>query len=135
MQGMAGHPLAALGVVLAVLLACAFVLDAFELIFLIVPIVMPPVLAQLDDAAWIATLTLLALQAGFLLPPFGWCRRCSRAGLRLSPVPPPAALSILKVLAPYLLALLAVMALVIAVPDTTRWLRTAPAMRWRLRTP
>ena len=30
---------------------------------------MPPLLAVVGDAAWVAALTLLVLQAGFLLPP------------------------------------------------------------------
>ncbi|MET3390931.1 TRAP-type mannitol/chloroaromatic compound transport system permease large subunit [Variovorax sp. 1140] len=116
------HPMLGLAVVLAVLLAFAFVLDAFELIFLIVPIVMPPVLAQLDDAAWIATLTLLVLQAGFLLPPFGYALVLARGQVR--PRPPAAALA--RVLAPYLAVLATVTALVMALPQTTRWLRASP---------
>jgi TRAP-type mannitol/chloroaromatic compound transport system permease large subunit len=89
MLSLQGHPMIGLMAVLAVLLACAFVLDAFELIVLIVPIVMPPVLAQLDDAAWIATLTLLVLQAGFLLPPFGYALVLARG--QVAPPPPVAA--------------------------------------------
>ena len=116
------HPMLGLAVVLAVLLAFAFVLDAFELIFLIVPIVMPPALAQLDDAAWIATLTLLVLQAGFLLPPFGYALVLARG--QVKPRPPAAAIA--RVLAPYLAVLAAVTALVMALPQTTRWLRTSP---------
>lgn len=123
MQSLGGHPLLALLTVLGVLLGCAFVLDAFELIFLVVPVIMPPLLAQIDDAAWVATLTLLALQAGFLLPPFGYAVMLSR-GLT---APRPASMAVFRVLAPYLAALVAVMGLVIAVPATTRWLRTSPA--------
>ena len=58
--------------VLGVLLLCAFVLDAFELTFLVVPIVMPPLLSRVGDAARVSTLVLLVLQLGFLLPPFGY---------------------------------------------------------------
>ncbi|MFS2099084.1 TRAP transporter large permease subunit [Variovorax sp. Varisp85] len=122
MLALQGHPMVGLLVVLAVLLACAFVLDAFELIFLIVPIVMPPVLAQLDDAAWIATLTLLVLQAGFLLPPFGYALVLARG--QAAPRPPVAAVA--RALAPYLAVLATVTALVMALPATTRWLRTSP---------
>ena len=42
------------------------------MIFLVIPIVMPPLLAAVPDAAWVAALTLLVLQAGFLLPPLGY---------------------------------------------------------------
>ncbi|SOD29828.1 TRAP-type mannitol/chloroaromatic compound transport system, large permease component [Variovorax sp. YR752] len=122
MLSLQGHPMVGLMAVLAVLLACAFVLDAFELIFLIVPIVMPPVLAQLDDAAWIATLTLLVLQAGFLLPPFGYALVLARG--QVAPRPPVAAVA--RALAPYLAVLATVTALVMALPETTRWLRSSP---------
>lgn len=122
MLSLQGHPMLGLMAVLAVLLACAFVLDAFELIFLVVPIVMPPVLAQLDDAAWIATLTLLVLQAGFLLPPFGYALVLARG--QVSPRPPVSAIA--RSLAPYLAVLAVVTAGVMALPQTTRWLRTSP---------
>lgn len=122
MLSLQGHPMLGLAAVLAVLLACAFVLDAFELIFLVVPIVMPPVLAQLGDAAWIATLTLLVLQAGFLLPPFGYALVLARG--QVAPRPPLAGIA--RALAPYLGVLAGVTALVMAVPATTHWLRGAP---------
>ena len=123
MRALQGQPAWALLAVLAALLGSAFVLDAFELIFLVVPIVMPPLLALVDDAAWVAALALLVLQAGFLLPPLGYAVVLARAQVH----PRPALPAVFRALAPYLLALAAVVALVLAVPGTTRWLRTAPA--------
>lgn len=67
--------------VVAVLLLmgiCAFVLDAFEIIFVIVPLVMPPLLTRVPDAVWVSVLTLLALQASFLIPPFGYAVMMAR---------------------------------------------------------
>lgn len=122
MRALQGRPLLAVGVVLAILLGCAFVLDAFELIFLVVPIVMPPLLALVDDAAWVAALTLLALQLGFLLPPFGYAVVLARGQTQ----PRPGQRAMLRVLAPYLGSLVAVIVLVATVPATTRWLRSAP---------
>ena len=58
---------------LASLALCALVLDAFEMIFVVIPIVMPPLLTQIGDATWVAVLTLLILQASFLTPPFRVC--------------------------------------------------------------
>ena len=66
-----GGPVA-LAVVLGMLVLSAFVLDAFEIIFVIVPIVMPPLLALVPDATCVAVLALLVLQMGFLLPPLGY---------------------------------------------------------------
>lgn len=123
MNALQGQRVLAMAAVLCVLLACAFVLDAFELIFLVIPIVMPPLLALVGDAAWVAALTLLVLQAGFLLPPLGYAVVLSRAQVR----PRADMHAIVRELAPYLLSLLAVLAVVMAVPQTTHWLRTAPA--------
>lgn len=122
MAHLQGRPLLALAVMLGVLLCCSFVLDAFELIFLVVPIMMPPLLALVDDAAWVAALTLLVLQAGFLLPPFGYAMVLARG--QIHPRPPVAALW--KALWPFLASLLAVIAVVVAMPQTTRWMRAAP---------
>lgn len=123
MRALQGQPALAMLVVMLVLLGSAFVLDAFELIFLVVPIVMPPLLALVGDAAWVAALALLVLQAGFLLPPLGYAVVLARGQVH----PRPALAAVVRALAPYLLALAAVVGLVMAFPATTHWLRTAPA--------
>ena len=51
---------------------CACVLDAFEMIFVIIPIVAPLLIASLGDAQQAAVLLLLLLQVSFLLPPMGY---------------------------------------------------------------
>lgn len=100
--GVAGKTVA----VLAAIALSAFVLDAFEIIFVIVPIVMPPLLAAAPDAVWIAVLTLLVLQASFLIPPFGYAVMAARSAMA-RPVP-------LRQLAPALLPMLALQLLVLA---------------------
>jgi TRAP-type mannitol/chloroaromatic compound transport system permease large subunit len=118
---MTGHPALMLFAVLASLTLCSFVLDAFEMIFLVVPLVMPPLLRVVPDAAWVAALTLLVLQAGFLLPPFGYAVLMSRAlapgrvGL--------AALS--RALLPQLVAQVLLIAAIFAYPQITQWTRPA----------
>lgn len=98
--------------VLVVFALSAFVLDAFEIVFVIVPIVMPSVLTRAPDAVWISVLALLALQASFLVPPTGYAVMMAR-----SAVPTKAPLRPLaKALAPYLAAQLVVLALVVALP-------------------
>ena len=67
-----GGDVLATAVILAVIGLCAFVLDAFEIIFVIMPIVIPPLLVRVADARWVAVLVLLTLQSSFLLPPFGY---------------------------------------------------------------
>lgn len=113
---LAGQPRLLLGAVLAGMVACSFVLDAFEMIFLVVPLVMPPVLMAVPDAAWVAALTLLVLQLGFLLPPLGYAVVMSRAALR--EVPPLGALA--RALAPNLAAQAILIAALLAWPGMTR---------------
>jgi len=57
------------------------VLDAFEMIFVIIPIVAPPLIAELGDAQQAAVLLLLVLQLSFLLPPMGYAVVMTRARL------------------------------------------------------
>ncbi len=100
-------------IVLAIVAACALVLDAFEMIFVVIPVALPPLLTLVHDATWVAVLTLLILQASFLTPPFGYAvlmvRNSVRRGLSL--------MGLSRALAPYLAAQLIVLALVLAWPS------------------
>jgi len=111
--GLPGGATAAVAVVMAVLGSCALVLDAFELIFVVVPIVMPPLLALAGNVTWVAVLSLLILQASFLAPPFGYAVLIARNKL---PHPPPLR-ALTRTLAPYLIAQLCVLGLVAAWPS------------------
>jgi TRAP-type mannitol/chloroaromatic compound transport system permease large subunit len=107
-----GGEIAPVAVVLAVIALCAFVLDAFEIIFVILPIVIPPLLIRVADARWVATLVLLTLQASFLLPPFGYALMMVRGALRENvPFRP-----FLRALAPFLAAQWLVLVLVLLLP-------------------
>ena len=109
--------------VLGGLVACSFVLDAFEMIFLVIPLVMPPLLMAVPDPAWVAAVTLLVLQAGFLLPPFGYAVLMSR-----SLMPDSTSLGALsRELWPQLAAQAALIAMVLMYPQITRWTRPAEA--------
>jgi tripartite ATP-independent transporter DctM subunit len=77
-----GGDVAAVAVVLGLIAFSAFVLDAFEIIFVIVPIVVPPLLIRVADARWVAVLVLLTLQSSFLLPPFGYALMTVRGVLK-----------------------------------------------------
>jgi TRAP-type mannitol/chloroaromatic compound transport system permease large subunit len=70
--------LTALGVLLLVAL-CAWVLDAFEMIFVVIPVVAPPLIYVLGDAQQAAVLLLLVLQLSFLVPPVGYAVMMARA--------------------------------------------------------
>ena len=107
-----GGPTGAALTVLVVFALSAFVLDAFEIIFVIVPIVMPPVLTRAPDVVWISVLALLALQASFLVPPTGYAVMMARSAMAAKT----RSGALVRALAPYLAAQLAVLALVVAVP-------------------
>jgi tripartite ATP-independent transporter DctM subunit len=110
-----GGDLTAVAVVLAVIGISAFVLDAFEIIFVIVPIVIPPLLIRIADARWVSVLVLLTLQSSFLLPPFGYALMMVRGVLR-EPVP---FRPFLRALAPFLAAQWLLLLLVLLFPQLT----------------
>jgi tripartite ATP-independent transporter DctM subunit len=111
--GIPGGDTMAVAMVLGVIALCAFVLDAFEIIFVILPIVIPPLLIRVADARWVATLVLLTLQASFLLPPFGYALMMVRGTLRENVSFAP----FLRALAPFLAVQWFVLGLVLVVPQ------------------
>jgi len=121
-----GGEIAVTLVVLGTIGLCAFVLDAFEIIFVLVPILIPPLLVRVPDAVWVSTLVLLTLQASFLLPPFGYALMMARTALRESlPIH-----TIARAVAPFLVAQLVVLALVLAFPALVH-LRDTPGANTR----
>jgi len=111
-QQIPGGAMGSVFAVMAFLWLCAFALDAFEIIFVIIPLVMPPLLTRVDDPVWVSVLTLLALQSSFLLPPLGYAVVTARTLL-------PIAVDLrrlMNALLPFLAAHMVVLALIIAFP-------------------
>jgi tripartite ATP-independent transporter DctM subunit len=102
-------------IVLAAIALSALVLDAFEIIFVIIPIVIPPLLVRVADARWVAVLVLLALQASFVNPLIGYAVMMTRTVLK-QPIPFAA---LLRSLLPYLLAQAALLIAVLLAPQLT----------------
>ena len=99
-------------IVLALVALTALVLDAFEIIFVLIPIIAPPLLMRVPDPVWVSVAILMTLQLSFLMPPMGYALMMTR-GLAHST----AALSdIVRSLKPYLLAQLAVLLVVLIFP-------------------
>jgi TRAP-type mannitol/chloroaromatic compound transport system permease large subunit len=117
-------PLATAAGVLLLVALCAWVLDAFEMIFVVIPIVAPLLIARLGDAQQAAVLLLLVLQLSFLLPPMGYAVLMVRAR---SGLPHVAAGPLLRALAPFIAAQVAIGLLVFAVPRTVHLLDDAVA--------
>lgn len=110
-----GGDIVAVAVVLCVIGISAFVLDAFEIIFVIVPIVIPPLLIRVADARWISVLVLLTLQSSFLLPPFGYALMMVRGVLKEQV----AFRSFVRALAPFLVAQWLLLLFVLFFPQLT----------------
>ncbi len=119
--GIPGGDVLPTAIVLAVIGLCAFVLDAFEIIFVVLPIVLPPLLIRVADARWVAVLVLLTLQVSFLLPPFGYALMMVRGALK--PAAPFRAF--LKALAPFLLAQWLLLIVILAFPRLVHFLDNA----------
>ena len=110
--------LTALCVLLFVVL-CAWVLDAFEMIFVVIPIIAPALIAKLGDAQQAAVLLLLVLQTSFLIPPMGYAVLMvrSRGGLGAA-----STSALVKSLLPFILVQVAVTVSVFALPTTVHLL-------------
>jgi len=72
-------PASTAALVLLVVAICAWVLDAFEMIFVIIPIIGPLLIMLLGDAQQSAVLLLFALQLSFLIPPMGYAVMMARS--------------------------------------------------------
>lgn len=92
-------PGATAALVLLFVACCACALDAFEMIFVVIPIVAPLLIVQLGDAQQVAVLVLFVLQLSFLLPPLGYAVLVTRAQAGLPPVGNAA---LLKALSPFI---------------------------------
>src|SRR5262249_27600814 len=99
-------------VVLGVIGLCAFVLDAFEIIFVIVPIAIPPLLIRVAAARWVSVLILMTLRLSSLLPCFGYARMSVR-GVAKTPAP---FASFVRALLPFLVTQWLLLGVVLLVP-------------------
>jgi tripartite ATP-independent transporter DctM subunit len=108
-----GGQLRVVALVLGGIWLSALVLDAFEIIFVVVPIVIPPLLIRVDDAVWVAVLVLLVVQTSFLDPLIGYSLMMTRTVLKESI----GFLSLLRSLLPFLLAQWALLITVLLMPQ------------------
>jgi TRAP-type mannitol/chloroaromatic compound transport system permease large subunit len=73
-RSLANLPGGAAGAILIVMLAMfllGFVMDAFEIIFVVVPIVAPPLLLMGADPIWLGIMMAVNLQTSYMHPPLG----------------------------------------------------------------
>ncbi|MBP6815512.1 MAG: TRAP transporter large permease subunit [Burkholderiaceae bacterium] len=67
-----GGAMGALIVVMFVMFLLGFILDTFEIIFIVIPITAPVLLNLGVDPLWLGVLVGVNLQTSFLTPPFGF---------------------------------------------------------------
>jgi hypothetical protein len=94
-------------------MVCACVLDAFEMIFVFIPILAPVLIAKLGDAQLAAVLLLLVLQLSFLLPPMGYAVLMARSRSGFAWV---SNLALLSRVAPFAAVIVVQIGLVLALP-------------------
>lgn len=99
---------------------CAALLDAFEMIFVVIPLMAPLLIVGLGDAQQVSVLLLLVLQTSYLIPPMGYAVLLSRQQAR-----PISTMALLGALVPYVACLCATIVLVFVAPQAVHLLDAA----------
>ncbi|MEQ8992523.1 MAG: TRAP transporter large permease subunit, partial [Pseudomonadales bacterium] len=108
----------ALAITMLVIFLLGFMLDFIEIIFVVVPIVGPVLLAMGLDPIWLGVLIAVNLQTSFLTPPFGFALFYLRGVA-------PATLTTMDIYrgaVPFVSLQLALLALVLIWPPLATWL-------------
>jgi len=118
LSGLPGGQYGALIAVMATMFVLGFILDTFEIIFIIIPITAPVLLALGVDPLWLGVLVGVNLQTSFLTPPFGF------ALFYLRGVAPPSVgtAQIYRGVLPFVVLQIAVIALIVTMPWLATWL-------------
>ncbi len=116
-----GGTLAAVAVVMFIMFLLGFILDTFEIIFIVIPITAPILLALDVDPVWLGVLVGVNLQTSFLTPPFGF------ALFYLRGVAPDSVKTsmIYKGVLPFVLLQLLAIAIMFIFPEIATWLPRA----------
>ncbi|MDX2306217.1 MAG: TRAP transporter large permease subunit [Microscillaceae bacterium] len=111
-------PYVFLALVMLVMFFAGFFIDFIEIIFIIVPVVLPTFIAMKLDLVWIGILMALNLQTSFLTPPFGF------ALFYLKGVAPPEVKTkhIYRGAVPFILLQILLIVLVVIFPEIVHWL-------------
>ena len=105
-------------IVMLTIFLLGFILDFIEITYVVVPIVAPVLLAMGLDPVWLGVLIAVNLQTSFLTPPFGFALFYLR-GVAPAEV---ATLDIYRGVAPFIVLQLALMLVLVAVPELATWL-------------
>ncbi|TKT77602.1 TRAP transporter large permease subunit [Aquamicrobium sp. LC103] len=118
LSGLPGGTLAAVAVVMFIMFLLGFILDTFEIIFIVIPITAPILLNLGVDPVWLGVLVGVNLQTSFLTPPFGFSLFYLRG------VAPPSVTTgmIYKGIIPFVCLQLVALAIMFAFPEIATWL-------------
>ncbi len=72
LTGLPGGAMTAMIAVMLIMFVLGFILDTFEIIFIVIPITAPVLLALDIDPIWLGVMVGVNLQTSFLTPPFGF---------------------------------------------------------------
>ena len=118
LSGIPGDKWGALFAVMLVIFLLGFVLEFIEIVFIVIPIVGPVLLATDFHPVWLAVLIALNLQTSFLTPPFGFAlfyfRSVAPKSIRTS--------DIYYSVIPFVIIQLIAMLLLVAFPNLATWL-------------
>jgi tripartite ATP-independent transporter DctM subunit len=118
LAGLPGGQITAVLAVMLVMFLLGFILDTFEIIFIVIPITAPVLLNLGVDPLWLGVLVGVNLQTSFLTPPFGF------ALFYLRSVAPKEVSTgmIYKGIIPFTCLQLLAMAIMFAFPELVTWL-------------
>jgi TRAP-type mannitol/chloroaromatic compound transport system permease large subunit len=118
LSNLPGGAVAAVIVVMAIMFVLGFILDTFEIIFIVIPITAPILLALDIDPIWLGVLVGMNLQTSFLTPPFGFALFYLR-GVAPDDLPTSA---IYRGIIPFVVLQLIGLFIVFEFPQLTTWL-------------
>ncbi|MBK1636718.1 TRAP transporter large permease [Rhodovulum adriaticum] len=118
MAGLPGGGMTAIALVMALIFVLGFILEAVEIIYIVVPLLGPPILGTDISPVWFAILIAMNLQTSFLTPPFGFALFYFRsvAPRDISTV------DTYRGVLPFVLLQLMALGVLIAVPGLATWL-------------
>ena len=118
LHAMPGGKWGALLMTMIVMFVLGFFLDFIEIVFVVVPLVAPPLILLGFDPVWLAILMALNLQTSFLTPPFGF----ALFYLRGAAPPEVSTLQIWRGAVPFIVLQVLLILLVALVPALATWL-------------
>jgi tripartite ATP-independent transporter DctM subunit len=118
LSNMPGGAFGAVIIVMLIMFLLGFILDTFEIIFIVIPITAPVLLALDVDPIWLGVMVGVNLQTSFLTPPFGF------ALFYLRGVAPPSVSTgtIYRGAIPFVLLQVVGLALLFLFPQLITWL-------------